>query len=235
MATSRLMSHCNKCQQQTRHKTLEVIVREHKNEDEFGQVTEWTKTYRMLECCGCEDIQMRVEYWHSDIPLDETDFDYYPPRVSRRKPDWARKLPRDWTALMHEVYGALASDSRRLAVMGARTLIDLYLAESVGDHGSFAQRLDRLVDDGYLARNAKDTLEAALDAGNAAAHRGHTPNASDISLVMDIVENLLHAHVLKVDAPKLKASIPARPPKPAKAGATPVATPAASKPKTRKP
>lgn len=231
MATSRIMSHCNSCQRETRHRLLERAVREFKGTDQWDNFMEWTSTYNMLECCGCGDIQMRVEYWHSDIPLDESDYDYYPPRVSRRMPAWARKLPTDWESLMHEVYGALAADSRRLAVMGARTLIDLYLAETVGDHGTFGQRLDRLVGDGYLARNAKDTLEAALDAGSAAAHRGHAPNGEDIGLVMDIVENLLHARVLKSEAAKLKASTPQRPPKPTKAPTAPAA-PAAPKPKT---
>lgn len=234
MAKLPIFSRCNRCQGETRHKELKQVVRDHERDDNWGHHTEWSETFRMLECCGCGSIQMRVEYWHSDIPLDDSDYDYYPPRISRRIPEWSRELPDDWAALMQEVYGALASDSRRLAVMGARTLIDLYLAETAGDHGTFASRLDRLVQDGYLAKNAKDTLEAALEAGNAAAHRGHTPNSNDLGLVMDIVENLLHAHVLKIKAAKLKARTPPRSPKSPKAPNA-KQTPAASKAAPKRP
>lgn len=234
MARSQIRSHCNRCQGETRHRLIEQVVREYDKTDQWDNCTEWTSTYRMLECCGCGEIQMRVEYWHSTHELDENDWDYYPPRVSRRIPDWYSRLPRDWAELMREVYGALASNSRRLAVMGARTLIDLYMAATVGNHGSFDDRLDRLVTEGFLAGKNKATLQAALEAGNAAAHRGHTPNVQDMGLVMDIVENLLHTHVLEIDAEKLKANTPPRPPRPAKTAPPPssVTEPAEESPPT---
>ncbi|MDF3841702.1 DUF4145 domain-containing protein [Pseudomonas citronellolis] len=237
MAKPPVMSHCNRCQGETHHRLVKEVVKAYDHTDHWGNYTEWTKTFRMLECCGCKDIQMRVEHWHSDIPLDESDFNYYPPRVSRRIPSWYQKLPTDWAALMYEVYGALAADSRRLAVMGARTLIDLYMTETIGGDGGFGQRLGRLVDEGYLAKHAKDTLEAALEAGNAAAHRGHTPNIRDMGLVMDIVENLLQLHLLKGDAVKLKERTPQRPPKPPKATAAASGTTAAvpKRPRAAKP
>lgn len=221
MAKLPIKSHCNRCLGVRNHRLVKEVIVSDDDIDQWGNYTEWSSTYRMLECCGCESVQMRVEYWHSSIDLDDSDWDYFPARVSRRIPEWNNRLPRDWASLMREVYGALASDSRRLAVMGARTLIDLYLAATVGDHGTFEQRLDRLVAEGYLAGNNKTALQAALEAGNAAAHRGHIPNVKDMGLVMDIVENLLHFHVLEIDAKVLKANTPARPPKPQKAAKQP--------------
>jgi hypothetical protein len=55
-------------------------------------------------------------------------------------------------------------------------------------------------------------LEAALDAGNAAAHRGHAAKPEEVEIVMDIVENMLHSvYVLHDAAQKLKKSTPLRP------------------------
>ncbi|MDX9684331.1 DUF4145 domain-containing protein [Pseudomonas protegens] len=96
---------------------------------------------------------------------------------------------------------------------GARTVIDLYLTEAVGNTGSFEHRLGLLVSSGQLASDDKATLKAALDAGNAAAHRGHTPNEDDLNSVMDIVEHLLHRFVLKQSAASLQKNTPPRPTK----------------------
>jgi hypothetical protein len=95
--------------------------------------------------------------------------------------------------------------------MGARTLVDLYLTEAVGNTGKFEERLERLVQSGRLASSDKATLRAALEAGNAAAHRGYNPAVTDLNIVMDIVEHLLQKHVLQHNAKSLAASTPSRP------------------------
>lgn len=206
---NRLLSHCNKCHRPTSHDVLHqrAVSRDHVDETD-GYHEAWTYTYTMLECRGCEEVSMKIDHWHSDY--GDVDPELYPPRISRKAPDWLWNLPSDWWSLMREIYGALHANSRRLAVMGSRTVIDLYLTEAVGNGGSFKERLDRLVSSGQLAPDDRSTLNAALEAGNAAAHRGHTPNASDLSAVMDIVEHLLHKFVLKRRADSLQKNIPAR-------------------------
>jgi len=96
-------------------------------------------------------------------------------------------------------------------MMGARTLLDLLMVEKVGDVGTFKQKLKKLQDAGYVGANNVDVLDAALDVGNAAAHRGHAPKATEVNAVMDIVENVLHAvYVLPDMALKLKKATPPR-------------------------
>jgi len=97
--------------------------------------------------------------------------------------------------------------------MGTRALVDLFINETVGDIGGFHQKLTRLVDDGYLSARNREVLEAALEAGHAAAHRGHNPEAADVNLVVDIVENLLQTLVLKEKAAGLRDNTPKRTPK----------------------
>jgi len=74
---------------------------------------------------------------------------------------------------MTEIYAALHADSRSLALMGARTLVDMAILDKIGDAGSFQKKLELMEQKGFVARENRQFLSAALDAGNAAAHRGY--------------------------------------------------------------
>lgn len=210
--TARCLSHCNRCSRSTNHDILhELRIEDEEVDPGTGIREEWTNTYTMLRCRGCDDVSMKVDHWHSSY--GQIDPEIYPPRISRSFPGWLWELPYEWRSLLQEIYGALHADSRRLAMMGARTVIDLYLTEAVGNAGSFEQRLGQLVSSGQLASDDKTTLKAALEAGNAAAHRGHNPHTKDLFAVMDIVEHLLQRYVLKQSATILQKRTPPRPAK----------------------
>ena len=115
--------------------------------------------------------------------------------------------------IFDEVYAALHADSRSLAMMGARALVDMVILEKVGDVGSFPQKLTALEGGGYLSRSNRETLEAALDVGNAAAHRGHRPKPEHVQSVMDIVENLIQSTLLHSISAEIKGATPKRRPK----------------------
>lgn len=202
-------AHCNTCGHDTKHKLIAEREVNRSQTRHEGYDVEWSATYRMLECCGCEDVITKADYWHSEVDLSE-DSEYFPPRVSRRMPNWANQLPNDWRQLMYETYTALHANSRRLAMMGARTLIDLYMNETVGDVGGFEQKLKALTNGGFLAEMDRGLLNAALNAGSASAHRGHNPTFGQITSTMDIVENLLQKYPLQKSAAELSKSIPTR-------------------------
>jgi len=87
----------------------------------------------------------------------------------------------------------------------------MLLLDKVGDAGTFAQKLAQLEDAGFVGRRDRKFLDAALDAGSAAAHRGYQPKKEHLDHVMDIVENLLQAvYILEEAADELKESTPAR-------------------------
>lgn len=203
-------AHCNTCGHETNHEVIAERV-EAGSELIQGRFTiEWRNTYAMLQCLGCEAVCLQRTNWFSEEPEDES-VTYYPPQVSRRVPKWADSLPYGTKDLLDEVYTALHADSRRLAMMGARALIDVVMTTKVGDAGTFAGRLDALVRDGYVSTRNRDVLAAALDAGSAAAHRGHKASSEEVNQVIDIVENLLQTDLLEAAAVKLKAKTPARP------------------------
>jgi len=207
-------AHCNSCGHETKHL---IIARREESESEsadpsdpyhFNEITSRT-TYSMLECCGCENISFQKIFEFSEWP--EPTVDYYPPLTSRPLPKaWLNHLPTEMGDLLLEVYIALSSDCRRLALMGTRTLVDLYMTEKLGDIGGFAQKLGQLETQGFVSRVNREYLEAALEIGHAAAHRGHEPKASEVEHVMDIVENLLQNYVLEHSAATLRATTPPR-------------------------
>jgi hypothetical protein len=201
--------HCNQCRRKTQQ---EVIKIREVNEDEEVDAScgwiDWLTTYTMLECRGCAAVTLRRRTVSQTIGEDETT--YYPPPISRQIPRWHYDLPKDIKELLKECYAALQSGSKRLAIMGARSVVEIFMNKSLGDIGGFKQKLNKLVEKGYLTRSNRDTLEAALEAGHAVVHRGHTPKADDVTLVFDIVENLFHALILKKESEQLKERTPIR-------------------------
>lgn len=207
-------AHCNSCGQATRHEVVAQRTGEIHDtvtwSDGRTEGVVWHMTSEMLECCGCGTVTLRRTDYCPDLSHEETE--YYPPRVSRRFPHWFAGLPdMALRPLLREVYAALHADSRRLAMMGARALIDLVMLDKVGDTGTFGVKLDALVSNGYVSVLNREFLEAALEAGHAATHRGYEPTVDEINRVMDIIENLLQAvYVLKDAADKLKKATPKR-------------------------
>lgn len=197
--------HCNNCGRTTAH---ELISHRSVDEQDDDSGFWWTDTYDTLECRGCKSVCLRYGYEDAGGG-EETAF--YPPPVSRRSPTWRWNLPADMREMLDEIYRALHNDSSRLALMGARTLVDLLLTSQVGDVGSFKRKLVALQNKGVITAKHAEVLEAALDAGSAAAHRGFRPDTGDLNAVMDIVENLLQSiyHLEKL-AIGLQKKTPAR-------------------------
>ncbi len=202
--------HCNKCGPSTKHTV--VGTRQHSGSEPYDAQYDvsWTTIYDMLECCGCEAITVRRRFYFSEWNPGDVEINYYPPRSARPLPPWKDKLPEEVLTLLDEVYVALHADSRSLAMMGARALIDMVIVNEVGDPGSFPEKLSALQDAGFLGDKNRELLAAALDVGNAASHRGHRPERKHVQSVMDIVENLLQSTILQDVIDDLRKATPAR-------------------------
>jgi hypothetical protein len=203
--------HCNECRRKTDHRLLKSGTGDCGSEehDEYSTVF-WETRFDLFQCCGCLEMVLRRTYHFSED--DGFDIRYFPPRVSRHLPPWAYELPYNIKSVLEEVYRSLDADNRRLPLMGARAILDIVMVEKIGDIGGFGQKLEALEDRGFVSSKNREVLNAALDAGSAAAHRGYFAKSVDVNTVMDIVENLLQAvYVLQEAAEQLKKSTPARP------------------------
>jgi len=203
--------HCNSCGHATRHVVLVDRKQPGTEELEDGDSVDWQTTWTTLECLGCESVCLRRTFWFSEWDRDALKVEFFPPPISRRPPRWLEQLTEDERQLTLEVYAALHAGSRRLAMMGARALVDMVMQRHAGDAGTFGSQLTELEKRGLIGKRQRRVLEAALDAGSAAAHRGHIPNVKDAETVVDIVENLLHAELLDAAAKGLRERTPPRP------------------------
>lgn len=206
-------SFCRECGQWTWHDVKASVSREEiEVEADPPCPPVWADVvYDLLQCCGCECVTMRSTLTCEQLYQNERITRRFPPATARRRPAWEGHLPGQAQFLIREVYDALYSGGLRLAVMGARTLVDMAILDKVGDVGTFEQKLKALEHQGFVSRRNREILDAALDAGNASAHRGYKFKPEEVNQVMDIVENLLQAiYVLEPAARKIKTVTPPR-------------------------
>ncbi len=212
MATkNEIWAPCNNCGCDTRHIVL-MTDSETEKDEQYGAW--WQTTFKMIKCAGCDLVILERSINSSEF--SETEKEYFPPVVSRRRPKWAVDRtesigPRGLLHLLHEVYLALHADSRRLATMGARALLDMVLLDKVGDLGGFGIKLNAMQTQGFIAPEQRKFLEALLEVGNASAHRGHYPSSEDLDHAMDILENMIsQIYLLPAAGKSLKRSTPRR-------------------------
>lgn len=177
---------------------------------------EFSETYSILQCAGCDEIYCERVLWCSEWgdphdPGYETT--YWPSTVSRKPPSWIDgAIDEDMHRILVEVYGALNNEMPILAAIGIRTAFDR-ATELLGiDHNAnFNKKLDTLVADGRLSSNDRKALAALVDAGSAAAHRGWRPDAAALTTMITILESFLQKEfVSKAGLDSLVSSIPAR-------------------------
>lgn len=94
--------------------------------------------------------------------------------------------------------------------MGSRTIFDMLAVSKVGDVGGFKQKLKALQDQRYISEKQKNVLDSALDAGNAAAHRGYKPDLEILDGVLNIIEHVAGLDYLDRQANSISSKTPQR-------------------------
>jgi uncharacterized protein DUF4145 len=201
--------HCNTCHRRTNHRRV------HQHRRTGGHPREecgwWSAEYELFVCRGCDEVTLRQRERCYDDEPGEAVVTYFPPRVSRPQPAWLGRIKdENVTALLKEVYAALHADSRRLAMMGCRGVLDRMMVKAVGDVGTFEQKLARMVAQQLLSQPDRGVLAAAIDAGSASAHRGYLPTPEALDHVVSIVEHTVQATLLPSVAKEIKRTTPRR-------------------------
>lgn len=218
-----IKAHCNKCIGNRNHLILHVESQDWDEEIEPRLSINGNNTYQMLKCCGCDSVKLRHTNWMSES-YDEfgrpyVDENYYPPATSRPEPKWLNSLSRVLRSeerqfivgLLKEIYSALHNNSRRLAVMGVRALLEHIMVIEVGDQGTFTNNLNEFQTKGNLSTRQRELIEPILDAGHATMHRGFHPTIEDVITVVEIAESLVETtYVHSQKASKLKSRVPQR-------------------------
>ena len=217
-------SHCNTCIGPRNHQVL--FVHEHRWCEEISEENDISgdDVYELLRCCGCDSIIVRhqsrfSEDWDENGPVTTTH--YYPPAISRKKPQWFRDIIsigndkfNHIEEMIDEVYVAMQNRSNRLATMGIRAIIETMMIDKVTDHGTFAANLDEMCKQGYLSTKQRERLEVVLDAGHATIHRDYCPNSRELNSILDLCESMIESvYIHDVKTKRLSAKIPPRPPR----------------------
>lgn len=221
-------SHCNRCHGETNQAVLhketvkwaEVID---ENEEMGVFKVSGTDAYQMLKCLGCDSISFKHISWFSENRDSQgnirPELAYYPPSIYRTEPTWLNELDNILEGeehkfiydLMKEIYSSLHNDSRRLATMGIRALIEHIMIKKVSDQGSFPRNIDKFEEMGFISVSQKEILKAVLEAGHATIHRSYSPTVEDLHTCMDIAESIVESvYIHPTKANKLKGKIPPR-------------------------
>lgn len=115
------------------------------------------------------------------------------------------------TGLLHEIYVALQNDSKRLAAMGVRALIEHIMIDKIEDQGSFRKNVAKFHEKGFISLVQKKILLTILEAGHAAIHRSYNPSEEDLTTLIDVAESVIESiYVNDYNAKNLEKRIPPR-------------------------
>ncbi|MBT4790661.1 MAG: hypothetical protein HON90_03750 [Halobacteriovoraceae bacterium] len=206
-------SKCNQCLQETKHDIQAVHIQKGSEEidNSHGIVIDWSYTWEILECRGCENVSVKMSHYFSEA--DGIEVKYYPPTSSKRKPRWIDDLNDEILKnLFNELYIAHGAGAKYLTTTACRTIIDQIMNLKIGNEGGFQQRLKRLVSEGEVSAADSKLIDVALEAGHASAHRGWNPKETIMmDTVIGIVENLAERlFILPELSDNLKKEIPKR-------------------------
>ena len=191
-------------------------------------VISWSTTYDTLQCCGCDELSVRKQYWFSEwdnvdqddlgrpilVPGIETT--YFPAVTVRKRPVWLDQIKDQiLRGVMEELYIALNNNLSVVSSIAARTLLDRAGHTLVGDQGNFANLLKEMETQHYISGQEKRVLEVVADAGNASAHRGYAPKPDHLNGIVDIMETFIfRSIVLSGAADEVEKATPPRPKRP---------------------
>ena len=207
-------AHCNSCGENRNHEILHSVGTTWENA-EFGLCG--VKIYQTLKCCGCEDIKLRYRSFTDDD--DESAYVlYFPPKISRRAPNWFCNLRLNLKAddafvevLLNEIYVAFQNNLSSLSTMGIRALLEKIMISKVEDKGTFKEKTEKFEKLGYVSTLQRERLDTILEAGHAAMHREYTPDMEAMSIILDITEHIVETVFLhEAKVAHLKTKIPAK-------------------------
>ncbi|WP_366140154.1 DUF4145 domain-containing protein [uncultured Marivita sp.] len=202
---------CPSCADHRRAK----IVREHSATEDLGeQYGNVIWFWRILECGGCECV------FFGSSCSDESVLGgpkYYP-KPYGSPDDRALYLTlfgdKEIASLLSDFERCRTAKLFRPAAVMARTLFE-YSAHVLGvapNNTTLGQKLNALNETGHISLRERDDLDAIIQAGNAAAHRGWKPTENDIEVVALVLHSFLDRNFTNPNrVERLRKRTPERP------------------------
>lgn len=207
--SSSVLVHCNRCHAETRHALRgECKKTDNYFDEEYRIEIRFAETYSLLQCQVCGQGRLQVVMWNSENEYSNPIL--LPSPECRRPPEWLDAIEPPLCVLLKEIYRALDAGMYAIALMGVRSVLDLWVSEQTSFTNNFPRKIQELVRLGTLSTKQGKTLGHVFDAGSAAAHRGYAPSLADALSAIDAVENILHQRLVDTRVDVLKGNTPQR-------------------------
>ena len=193
MPDDRSFNFCNRCSGDTWHLIAGRTSNPSKDVID-GYTISFDEQSELLQCQVCHQTRLRVTLWNSENDWGTPT--YYPPNATHRPPSWLHDLSEEDQELSKQIYAALDARSFSLALMGVRSLLDVYVSRHSGVNNDFQKKLAKLASLGALSAKHIEILTPTFDAGSAAAHRGFLSSEEQVVTALQVVENLMEQDFL---------------------------------------
>ena len=194
-----ITTQCYECQQETNHNVLtcyrrvnperkKVLLTETKNHITFYQ------DFFVVQCAGCNAISfLDRTYDKNGAPLD---FQYPEPEITIYEElflndDEYKHLPKTLRGVYDEVKNALEDESKILAGIGLRTIIEAVCLQKGISGKALVNKIDNLHLRGLISASDRDVLHKLRAIGNVSAHEVKAATTATLKHAVAAVNHLL--------------------------------------------
>ena len=188
---------CNNCKGIRNHNTLFEIKR--KGDEEYGAF-QWINEYKVIECCGCENISFLNIYGDNSMirNVGENDYEYY--HNEKIYPYYLKKgvelgklhlVPKGIRNIYVETINSMKIESLILTAGGFRAIIEAICNHLKIKKTNLEERINLLHNKGYLTLSESKRLHSIRFLGNDALHEIEIPKMEQLILLLEIINHLL--------------------------------------------
>lgn len=204
---------CLECKRPTKHVVLASVDKDgSQSSRQEGWSVDWTDTYQVLKCLGCESVTFRHVHWFSEDHYDEDDRPperLYPKRDANSFPIRSfLNLPRTLKRIHSEVLDCFNNNSFTMCAAGVRAMVEGICADQgitdgpvnspAKGGGTQVIRKDNLEgkiaglhEKGILTQRGADSLHDLRFLGNDAIHELVQPSEEELTLAIHVIEHVI--------------------------------------------
>ncbi len=186
---------CKVCQQVTNHNILNAVTKSVWWEDaDAGE----RHDFYTLQCLGCENVCLLVEYSHSEDtnpytgePVTQSRVYPSPNKDDRDVLDRIHHVPESVRTAYEETVKAINSGLVLLTAMGVRLVIEAVCNHQKITGGNLEKKINKMQEIGLITPSDAKLLHLVREIGNQSAHEMKKQKREALSLSMDIIEGVI--------------------------------------------
>lgn len=190
------MLYCSRCNKRTNHKVLKEEQRTYHYEEDDIHLEE---TYRIVQCCGCDNVSFNLETTGSEyVQYEEygeerySDFLAFPVKEGTLQAIDSYDIPQIIRQVYRESIAAYNNDCHILATTGLRTTVEAICKEKKIKGNNLKDKIDGLLKEGIITAADCKRLHEMRFSGNDSVHEMQPLADEELLLLIDIINNMLN-------------------------------------------